>query len=265
MPQKNNSKRKSKRGASRMQKKPKNNWQFWKFLAIACVPIALIVLLLNLNLVAPNPAEVAVKKVNILGELNYVDRDVVIERISGQLEGGFFTVDLRAIQKSLEAEPWIESVAIKRIWPSTLEIDVKEHQVVAHWGKQTFVTQKAELLKPDQAVKISGLPYLEGEEKNLQEIWQQYQHLAKELAHLDLHITHLRHGADGSWLLTTDKGFKVVFGAEKLDDRLTRFQLVYEKSLKARVMQVGRVDLRYSNGVAVEWQEPAGQVVQSIR
>lgn len=263
--QKKPGKKNAGRGATREQKNAENNWQFWKLLGVACVPLLLIVLLLNLDLGATKPSEIAVEKVTVLGELKYVDKANVIERISQQLEGGFFTVDIRAIQKSLEQEPWIKTAAIKRIWPATLEVTVTEQVVVAKWGNKAFLTREAKLLEPDPVPLIDGLPTLEGNSKNLELVWQQYQLISEHLAKSDLRVTHLRHGADGSWQLTTDKGFNVIFGAEHFAERLERFQLVYEKTLKSRVLQLGRVDLRYSNGLAVEWQEPAGQVVQSIR
>ena len=66
----------------------------------------------------------------------------------------------------------------------------------------------------------------------------------------------------GSWFLTTQDGIEVLLGRDDVVDKMQRFLTVDQLMLSERREQIARVDLRYSNGMAVAWRE-APVAVQS--
>jgi cell division protein FtsQ len=64
----------------------------------------------------------------------------------------------------------------------------------------------------------------------------------------------------GSWFLTTEDGIEVLLGRDNLVDKMQRFMTVEQMLLQDRRELIARVDLRYSNGMAVAWREPVEPV-----
>ncbi len=55
------------------------------------------------------------------------DSRVAIERAAGDWIGkSYFATDLSEIKESLERRPWVESAALRRVWPDRLVIDIRE-------------------------------------------------------------------------------------------------------------------------------------------
>src|SRR5690606_11021209 len=61
----------------------------------------------------------------------------------------------------------------------------------------------------------------------------------------------------GSWFLTTRGGIEMLLGRDDVLDKMQRFLTIDRLMLAERRELIARVDLRYSNGMAVAWREPA--------
>ena len=61
----------------------------------------------------------------------------------------------------------------------------------------------------------------------------------------------------GSWFLTTRSGIELLLGRDDVVDKMQRFLTIDKLMLADRRELIARVDLRYSNGMAVAWREPA--------
>ena len=79
-----------------------------------------------------------------------------------KIDGGFFSLDMAALKSALEDQPWIESVAIRRVWPDVLQITANEQQPVAIWNDARVINSKGQLFDPldkelpPHLVKVSG-------------------------------------------------------------------------------------------------------------
>lgn len=55
------------------------------------------------------------------------DSRIAIERQAGNWIGkSYFSTDLSDIKADLEKRPWVETVAVRRVWPDRLEINIRE-------------------------------------------------------------------------------------------------------------------------------------------
>jgi cell division protein FtsQ len=91
-----------------------------------------------------------------------------------------------------------------------------------------------------------------GTEKKLTENYLQAQ---RELAAVGLQIGEFRMDARHALSLTLTNGVEVILGREAVEGRLQRLVRIYQKTLSGRTGDIARIDLRYSNGLAVGWRK----------
>jgi cell division protein FtsQ len=91
---------------------------------------------------------------------------------------------------------------------------------------------------------------------------QQYQVLSQMLRPLGFSVARLELRERGSWFLTTGAGsagpgIELLLGRDQLIEKMRRFIVIYDKTLKEQITNIASIDLRYANGLAVSWREPS--------
>ena len=172
------------------------------------------------------------------------------------MRGGYFTVNVDEVQQAVKAIPWVAQDSVRRVWPDTLAIDVTEQTTQAEWAKGGLVNQQGVLFFPERNTYPKGLPVFDGPtgtERNLTEIF----HMAKAIIDpLQLKIEEIHMDSRRAVSLKLSNDIEVILGREETRSRLERFTRVYRKLLAQRANDIARVDLRYSNGLAVGWRTP---------
>ncbi|MFO8141037.1 MAG: cell division protein FtsQ/DivIB [Marinobacter sp.] len=187
------------------------------------------------------------------------DSRIAVERSAGAWIGkSYFATDLAEIKAELEQRPWVASAAIKRVWPGRLEIDIREKKPLAYWTDGRLVSRSGQLFSPPNPEVAGRLPRLAGPDARIREVIAMARSMSDQLAGFGLGFAGLSVEQRGAWTLTLSNGIEVVLGRDQVEQRFERFITVYENRLAARVDEVSRVDVRYSNGVAVQWKADAG-------
>ncbi|MFO7992643.1 MAG: cell division protein FtsQ/DivIB [Marinobacter sp.] len=178
-----------------------------------------------------------------------------LERSAGKWIGrSFFATDLSEIKDSLEQRPWVESAAVKRVWPDRLQVEVREKKPLAYWNSDQLVSRNGELFSPGNPEVAGKLPRLAGPDERVNEVITMARGMADTLSGHDLGFAGLSLEQRGAWTLTLANGIEVVLGRDQVEQRFERFITVYQERLASRSDEVSRVDARYSNGVAVQWK-----------
>lgn len=178
-----------------------------------------------------------------------------IERAAGRWIGSsYFSTDLADIKADLELRPWVESAAVKRIWPGRLEIDIREKRPLAYWTDGRLVSRAGELFAPSNPEVAGKLPRLAGPDERVRDVIAMARTMSDELTGYGLGFAGLTLEPRGAWTLVLSNGIEVVLGRDQVEQRFERFITVYENRLASRVDEVSRIDARYSNGVAVQWK-----------
>ncbi|MBR9872382.1 MAG: FtsQ-type POTRA domain-containing protein [Gammaproteobacteria bacterium] len=186
------------------------------------------------------------------------DSRVGIERAAGAWIGkSYFSTDLADIKAVLEQRPWVESAAVKRVWPGRLVIDIREKKPLAYWSDGRLVSRSGELFSPPNPEVAGRLPKLSGPDERVREVISMARKMSEQLYGYGLGFAGLALEARGAWTLTLANGIEVVLGRDKVEQRFERFITVYENRLASRVDEVSRVDARYTNGIAVQWKADA--------
>ena len=189
------------------------------------------------------------REISVNGDLKHVTREQVQYIVRQQLKGNFFTLDLNQSRAAFEKLPWVRSVNVRRRWPDRLDVALEEHVELARWGNMGLVNTKGEVFRA--ASDNRTLPVFAGQTGNEQEITQHYLTFKAQLAPLKLAPTQIILSARHAWQLRLDNGMVIELGREQVEQRLTKFIAVYDKTLSRLQRSVQYVDLRYPNGFAV--------------
>ncbi|OZB13130.1 MAG: cell division protein FtsQ [Marinobacter sp. 34-60-7] len=188
------------------------------------------------------------------------DNQVAVERAASAWIGkSYFATDLADIKAELEQRPWVDSAAVKRVWPGRLEIDIREKKPLAYWSDGRLVSRAGELFAPPNPDVAGSLPMLSGPDEQVREVISMARTMSDKLVGYGLGFAGLSLEQRGAWTLTLSNGIEVVLGRDQVEERFERFIAVYENRLAARVDEVSRIDARYSNGVAVQWKSDVAQ------
>lgn len=214
---------------------------------------------------------VAIGVIAVNGEFTQVEQVDVQQMVEPLVTGGFLSLDLQKIRRELELHPWIQQAKVSRRWPDSLVITVTEEVPIARWGSSGFLNARGERKEIGDNARLAFLPMLLGGDQSERQLMKSYREMVQLLQPSGLRVAALKRDDRGAWWLKLDNGLELVIGRDHVMEKMRRFLVVWESELKSKVEQVAKVDIRYDNGVAVEWLakqawsgEQVGQKLSSV-
>jgi len=205
-----------------------------------------------------DPYRFPLSVVKVTGDFRYLQKQQLQAAVAPHAQGNFFTVDVEAVRSAAAALPWVYKASVQRIWPATLHLRVEEQQPIARWGEHGLLNRYGEPFYPEQADVVGDLPRLAGPDGQETRVLESYQRMARTLAGLGLRATRLELDQRRAWHLQLAGGIRLELGRADAWKRLQRFTVAYPNVFAERLAELQRVDLRYSNGFSVYWQELSG-------
>ncbi len=221
--------------------------------------VAMIILLTAVPaawLVKRHAQSFAVQAVTIEGEFHNEQAHEIEQALLPYVRGDFFTADLANARKALLGLSWIREVSLKRRWPNRIIVKIEEQVPVAIWNGTGFLNDAAAVFKHRYIDESRILPQLSGPENSAPEVLAQFTLWDGWLRQMGLHLTGVWLDDRRSWTLIAD-GITINLGKEKIEARLQRFLRAFPRYMQPRMANVRAIDLRYSNGFAVGWKNPA--------
>ena len=200
-----------------------------------------------------DPATLPIRHVRIQGSFAHLSTDKMQTIVSDVLDGGFFNLNVMAIKEALLNEPWVDWVIVKRIWPDALTVQVKEQTAVAHWNESSLLNGNAIVFSPDNASTIPNLPYLLGPEDTQDQVFARYSELSSLMVGI-ARIEKLVMSERRAWRIYLQDGPVIILGRNDVEERIQRLTESVLPSLKGEIENLKHIDLRYTNGFAIEWK-----------
>jgi len=75
-----------------------------------------------------------IKYVRTEGVFQYLGKNEIKDVLQPLVMTGFFDADMQAIQSAVSTLPWVDTVTVKRIWPDTIDIKVREKKAIRALG-----------------------------------------------------------------------------------------------------------------------------------
>ncbi len=202
-----------------------------------------------------DPYRFPLNVVEVKGDFRYLGKQQLQAAIAPYANGGFFTVDVAAIRAAAEELPWVHKASVKRVWPETLRLQIEEQQPVARWGEQGFLNKRGEPFIPQQANVSLVLPSLAGPDGHELKVLENFRRVSKTLAPLGVKVTRMELDNRRAWHLQLDDEVLLELGRADGWQRLQRFVRAWPEVFAGRLDALQRVDLRYSNGFSVYWNQ----------
>lgn len=198
-----------------------------------------------------------VRQLDVHASFHHVSAEQVQAAVAPSLGAGFFAIRIGKVRDAVAALPWVGRVEVSKRWPDALDITITEIQPLARWGDDALLGRDGRIFKVPDAKAITGLPRFDAPADRVVDVLGFYRSALTDFAPYGLHVTGVALSARGSWSLTLANGGQVVVGDQQPDQHLARFAAALPVLMKGRSSGFVYADLRYSNGFAVRWPEPA--------
>jgi cell division protein FtsQ len=193
--------------------------------------------------------------VTVEGELKHTDRQQLQQIVKPYVTGSFIDVDVAGLRVAAQAMPWIEQIQVRRVWPDTLHLIVTEHQAIARWNGDSLVNTRGQVFSPATATFPEGLVHLHGPDGSSEMMARRLVAMQRDLNALELRIRDLRMDERRSWGMTFSNELELQLGRADSEARLQRFIRVLGGQLAVYREQIATIDMRYTNGLAVQWKD----------
>ena len=199
-----------------------------------------------------DPATLPIRHVSVAGDFKHLSPPSLEQRVGRVVRGGFFNVNVDAIQQALLQEPWVREVSVKRIWPDRITVIISEQVAVAKWGDEGLLNPDAELFYPDSSTFPEGLTMVSGPVNTTRLVLDNFlliqQMLPEGLSLYELYLSERR-----SWQLKLSSGTVIRLGKSGVIDRMERLLSFFPVSEPGKLEQIDYIDMRYTNGFAIRW------------
>jgi cell division protein FtsQ len=190
-------------------------------------------------------------------ELNGAFQRVSAERLRASLapmaDDSFFTMNVQGMREAALKIPWVASVRLQKQWPDTVTVHVREYIPLAHWNRGQLISNTGSAFAVPEADGIQGLPWLYGPADRLGQVLKHWSKFNDMLAVAGLEIRQLTLDRRGAWSLVLNNGTTVQLGREAELERLERLMSSWTSLMRGQQEPPRDVDLRYTNGIAVNW------------
>jgi cell division protein FtsQ len=204
---------------------------------------------------AYEPGSLPIRRIHATGTFTKVNEQMLRDAVAGSIDGGYFRIDMNRTQQVVAAIPWVDTASVRRVWPDTLAIDVQEQKAIGYWMKGGLVNVRGDIFTPQQTTYPQGLPLFSGPDESQQQLLEYYTQANTLLAKLDLSVSEIHMDARRALSLKLSNGMEVILGRESIVERLQRLARIYTKVITGHVDAITRIDMRYSNGLAVAWHK----------
>lgn len=196
-----------------------------------------------------------VKSVKIEGNLKRLSVADLEQTAHQHIRGNILSADLNATREAFAQLPWVAQVQVRRLWPDTVQVHIREREPLARWVNNGVAD--------GGLIDASGVafdaptdevfPIFSGNANARALMAEEYRMFRAILEPTGLGISRMDYSERLSRSITLSNDVVLHLGRHDADVRLRRFVLLWHEVLSQRAKQVGLVDLRYKDGAAVHY------------
>ena len=241
-------------------KQKKNNQlaktSLWTSVKLQRITLAILVIVILgwAYLQLTNPLSFPIKTVKVKGNYTHISQATIQNTIKPFVHVSFFALQASTLQADLEQLPWVAKANVRRVFPATLIITITEKQPIAVWNNTALITAEGKLFSPDKNTYPSAIPFLNGPDDEEKDLLATMQKINILLEPLNLNVRQLTLSSRHSWRLILNDDIQVIIGQRDIWKRMQQLVAVFPKVVGAKAKNVVSIDLRYPNGVAVQWK-----------
>ncbi len=208
---------------------------------------------------------IPIKYVRTEGVFQYLSKDEIKTALQPLVMTSFFDADMQAIHQAVSELTWVDSVAVKRVWPDAIDIKIREKKPYVRWGQQRLVSARGEVITPNSMEPFMTLPLLQGPELQQLKTLEIMKGVNTALADQSMKMAEFTINDRWAWKIKLTTGLEILLGRNEQLKKLQRFLKTLDVIGQEQVESMAIVDLRYPNGYAVSWKPGTEEIDWSHR
>ena len=206
-----------------------------------------------------------IRWLEINGSFERVSAEQVRSSLAPLANASFFTINLQEMQTVAARNAWVSDVSVVKHWPDTVVVTVEEYKPLVHWNQGKLISPEGTVFGAPEADEIQGLPWLNGPEDRLREVLDYWVRFNAMLETAGLEIDTLDLDQRGSWSMVLNNGTRLQLGRDNASHRLQRLMKSWNQLQRVNDLPPVLVDLRYTNGFAVNWPQETDELALNER
>lgn len=172
-----------------------------------------------------------------------------------------FTLDLREVAGAFRKNPWVEQVAVRKVYPGKLVVILAKRKPAAmiNLDGLYFVDSRGEVFKKVSRYDSKLFPVITGFSKKMMKEDRGKESLLRMISLRDMltgsivegNVSEIHyHRKEGASLVLKDSGLRIKLGTEEIESAFARLERHYDK-IKSHRGSAGYVDLKYPGKIIV--------------
>jgi cell division protein FtsQ len=195
-----------------------------------------------------------VATVHVVGNLSALQQEILLKKVQPLVTEGFFTTDLEQIRDGALGLPWVDRVVVTRHWPNGIVVRATPRHAIARWGSGRLLSDSGHVFVEASYVDRHDLPLLHGPAARSVELMQQYRQINQWFGSLGMQLRELHLTERMTWFMQFDNGVRVIVDQDQTLTKLQRLSQLGMTELKPVWPKIAAIDLRYRNGLALQWK-----------
>ena len=203
------------------------------------------------------PDTFVIDQLKIKGKLRHMQPQEIEQLVQEIGIGNFFSIELDQIKAKVESLAWVQNAEVRREWPHSLLIEVREHRPVMRWNQDKWLNSFGQVVDLPGVVSVPNAIALRGQDQDAVLMLRQAYSWKKRLAADGLDLRSIELSGSHAWTLGLQQAsngadFELLLGREQTEQRLSRFVYLFETHFQQSDQRLQRVDARYPDGLAIK-------------
>lgn len=216
--------------------------------------IAVFVLAVGLYGLYKVITDARVATLQVVGTSSELEVQQVTQHLAPVVKDNYFTSDLGQIRDQALQIAWVDRVVVSRMWPSSIRVRVIPRHAIARWGTGRLLSDEGVVFTEVGTKDYSNLPMLHGPLTQSKAMMRRYNEINQLFHPAGLRLKDLYLTERMTWFMQFDSGLRVIVDQDQMMSKLQRLSHLAQNDLKLVWPQISAIDLRYRNGLAIQWK-----------
>ncbi len=219
------------------------------------IPVCLLSVLTVMYLFSRTEPVFLLKNIKIKGA-SQLSESEILTRIYPFLKSSIFETDMGKVKETITSHPFVRDVRVKRTYPFSILIDIKERVPSALWvgptGDISVLDEEGVPYRNLMKGNTKGLFVINGGQRNdAKSIFREVSGWDRDGVMEKDAISEVVYREGNMTLFSLDDGVEIILGKEDQGERLKRAVAVLDDA-KKRGLLIKRIDARFEQGAIVK-------------
>lgn len=198
--------------------------------------------------------DVKVASLEVVGIHSEVEKKQITEHLSAVVKNNYFTSDLEEIRDRTLEVSWVDRVVVSRAWPNGIRVRVMPRHAIARWGTGRLLSDEGDVYTEAVPRNYPNLPLLHGPLDQSKVMMRRYNEINQLFQPANIVLKELYLTDRRTWFMQFSTGLRIIVDQDQTMGKLQRLSYLAQTDLKAVWPQISAIDLRYRNGLAIQWK-----------